>query len=441
MSAPRRRIMLIGLLLTGLVGAGSAPVRQGHADALRGRLAYGEERSQDAVARLRAELLAGERRLEWNERRGWLPALLECWKVPVSSQVLVFSKTSFQPERISPRSPRALYYSDEVFIGWIPGAPVMEITTIDPRHGPTFYTLAQRAGQPVFERRDGECLQCHESSRTRDWPGNLVRSVRPDEEGNPVYRAGTYLTTDASPLVERWGGWYVTGTHGEQRHMGNALLRAGHEDEPLELESGANLLDLSTRFETEAYPSAHSDIVALMVMEHQATMLNVLARASYEGRLAVDYQRSLNEALGKPADALPESLRSRFEALAAEVVDHLLMREEAKLRSPIVGSSSFARDFAARGPSDSRGRSLRELHLVRRLFKYRCSYLIYSPAFDQLPAPVLEAVWRQLGDVLAGREVGRDFSDLTSNARRAILGILRETKPGLPESWSQLTVR
>jgi hypothetical protein len=416
-----------------LNGAPTFP-RQDHSFHLRGLLSYAEERNEDAVAELHAALASGERELRWNEQHGWLPALLAAWDVPIASQVLVFSKTSFQNEFIATSSPRAIYFSDSISIAWVPNAPVMEVMTIDPVQGPTFYTIAQEPEAPVFQRRDGECLQCHGSSRTRDWPGGLVRSVRTDPSGNPVFRAGTYLTTDRSPLRERWGGWYVSGTHGSQRHMGNVVLKA--DEDTLDVEQGANITDLTSHFDTSRYLSPHSDIVALMVMEHQVSMQNVLARASYEGRIAADYQLTINQALGHAPDFVSKSMQSRYDGVAATVVDHLLFRAEPQLRSPINGSSSFAIDFSSRGRRDTRGRSLRELHLKRRLFQYRCSFLIYSPAFDRLPAPVLLRVWSQLGDVLRGRDVGRDFSYLTRNARRAILEILIDTKEGLPEDWS-----
>jgi hypothetical protein len=261
-----------------------------------------------------------------------------------------------------------------------------------------------------------------------------VRSVHPDSEGVPILRSGTHLTTQASPLEERWGGWYVSGTHGSQQHMGNTWIREGQE-ERVDTAEGANVTELSGYFDVERYPSPHSDLVALMVMEHRAQMHNLIAQASYKGRLALAYQEELNALLGAAPGTLGDSTRRRFERAAQDVVDHLLFRGELRLKEPVAGTSTFAADFAAGGKRDSRGRSLRQLDLERRLLRYPCSDLVYSEAIDRLPAPVLEALWRELWEILHGREVGRDFSHLSTADRAAILEILRETRAGLPAYW------
>jgi len=413
----------------------SALSAQERTDYLGAPVNYEAEARRDPVARLMQDLASGRRELRWDRTRGWLPALLEALDVSDSTQVLVFSKTSFQNRLISPTTPRAIYFNDEVALAWIPGAPIMELTGIDPLQGPTFYSLEQESEAPRFTRRDDECLQCHSSSRTRNWPGNLVRSVHPDDKGFPILRSGTFVTTQASPLAERWGGWYVTGTHGEQRHMGNATVNARADDEMIDVSAGANVIDLSPYFDVERYLTPHSDIVALMVLEHQAHMQSLIARASYKGRLADHHQRTMNEAFDEPADHVSDSTGRRYAAAAQEVVDHLLFRDEIALTDPVAGTSTFARQFSAAGRRDSRGRSLRDLDLDRRLFRYPCSYLVYSQAFDELPAPVLDVVWRELWDILHGRDVGRIFSHLTQDDRAAILEILLETKENLPDYW------
>lgn len=427
----------LGLLRATCCGAALvlAAGAQERTDYLGEPVNYEAESRRDPVARLKQDLESGERELRWDEERGYLPALLEALEVSPATQVLVFSKTSFQDRLISPQTPRALYFNDEVALAWIPGAPIMELTGLDPLQGPTFYSFDQERSAPRILRRDDECLQCHASSRTRDWPGNLVRSVHPDERGLPILRSGSFLTSHASPLAERWGGWYVTGTHGAQRHMGNVTARAEQGEEQVDVTAGANVTDLAPYFETARYLTPHSDIVALMVLEHQAEMQNLIARASYKGRLAEHYQRSMNEAFGEPAGHVSESTGRRYAAAAREVLDHVLFRDEVVLTEPVVGTSDFTQEFPAQGPRDSQGRSLRDLDLERRLFRYPCSYLIYSPAFDELPAPVLEALWRELWDVLHGRDVGRAFAHVTPEDRAAILEILLETKADLPDTW------
>ncbi|MAE45486.1 MAG: hypothetical protein CMJ86_01220 [Planctomycetes bacterium] len=432
----------IAALSLTLVTVASAPPRlQDRADYLGDPVNYDAPEREDPVARLLEAIAIGEAELEWDEKRGWLPALLAAFDVEPSSQVLVFSKTSFQSSRISPSTPRALYFGERAYVGWIPGAPMMEITAIDPLQGPTFYALEQEPGEPIFTRLDNECLQCHGSSRTRHWPGNLVRSVHPNPRGFPILRSGTHLTTHASPLEERWGGWYVTGTHGEQRHMGNTTVAevdraySRGDEERVDTSAGANITDLSRFFNVSSYLTPHSDLVALMVMEHQAEMHNLIARASYQGRITTAYQANMNEILDQPADHVSESTQRRYARAAQDLVDHLLFRDEAQLAEPIAGTSTFTVDFAKDVPRDPRGRSLYDFDLKTRLFAYPCSYLIYGEGFDRLPAPVLAVIWAELWAILHGEEVSREFPHLSAEDRANILAILLETKDGLPANW------
>ena len=185
---------------------------------------YLEQPLDDEITHLQQRLDAGELKLPFDDQRGYLPALLELLDIPTSSQMLVFSKTSFQLRRINPHRPRALYFNDHAYIGWVQGGDVVEITSVDPQQGAIFYTLAQEeTDQPRFIRDKGQCLTCHASSRTKGVPGHLVRSVYTSQSGQPQFGSGTFTTDHRSPFTERWGGWYVSGTHGEMRHMGNVL--------------------------------------------------------------------------------------------------------------------------------------------------------------------------------------------------------------------------
>jgi hypothetical protein len=393
---------------------------------------------QDPVARLQERLDRGEAKLTYDKSRGgYLASVLEALGVPTSSQALVFSKTSFQAPRISPRTPRAIYFADDVYVGWCRGGDVVEISAVDPKQGAVFYLLDQDTSiAPRFERQTHGCLSCHASPKTKDVPGHLVRSVFPDPGGMPVYNAGTFLIGHESPMDERWGGWYVTGTHGDARHMGNAVVRDRKDPEGLDREAGANVTDLTDRFDTRPYLEPHSDIVALMVLEHQTQLHNLITATNYQARLAQHYEKGINEALGRPADAMSPSTARRYEAPAEELVKYLLFAEEAPLPAPIQGTSGFVSEFAAQGPRDAKGRSLRDFDLTTRLFKYPCSYLIYSEAFDALPDPARAYVYRRLEEILTGRDQSPAFARLTPDDRRAILEILRDTKPGPPASWT-----
>ena len=209
--------------------------------------------------------------------------------------------------------------------------------------------------------------------------------------------------------------------------------------ETIDNADGVNVVDLKDRFKTSPYLTPHSDIVALMVLEHQAGMLNRLARAGMETRMALHYQREINKALGQPADEPSDSARSRIRSVGEAVVEYMLFGGETRLTDRIAGTSSFAADFAARGPRDSKGRSLRDFDLKTRLFRYPCSYLIYSRAFDSLPAEVKEYIYQRLWEILGGRGTGKEDPQLSSEDGTAIVEILRETKRDLPDYWKAPT--
>ena len=388
--------------------------------------------AKDPVALLQGRIARGEASLGGDGQTGYLPALLRELKISTSSQTLVFSKTSFQRDRISPATPRALYFDDQTYVGWVKGGDVIELASVDPDLGTVFYTLDQRAPAKLV-RQSHSCLQCHGSSMTRDVPGLLVRSIYAD--GQPILSAGTFLTTQESPIRQRWGGWYVTGKHGRQRHMGNVVVKNEADPEgSLDTEAGANVLELASRFDTSGYLSGHSDIVALMVLEHQAQMHNLLTRANHQTRIALRDAAAMNASLGRPADHLSDGTRERIKDAGEPVVKYMLFAEEAAI-GKIEGSSTFQDDFEARGAKDMVGRSLRELDLKRRLFKYPCSYLIYSEQFDALPPLVKDYVYRRLFDILTGADDSGTFSHLSRSTRQDILEILRGTKQGLPEYW------
>lgn len=404
----------------------AAPLLAGPYDWEEAPIRYSAAPVNDAVARLSRDIQKGKAKLAFAEDHGYLPALLDALGIPRSSQALVFSKTSFQRDQISPRTPRALYFNDDVYVGWVQGGGVIEITSIDKDLGPVFYTLSQAPTRPTFLRQTHDCLQCHDSGQTQNVPGLVVRSVYPDKSGQPILTAGTFLTDHASPLKERWGGWYVTGTHGGQRHMGNITTTESAADN-LDWEKGANVTDLSKLFDTTPYLTPHSDIVALMVLEHQTKGQNLITKANYLTRLALRDEQVMNEALGREKDHRSDSTTSRIKSACEPLVKHLLFCEEAPLTAPVAGTSTFAADFAARGRRDGRGRSLRELDLKTRLFKHPLSFLIHSEQFAALPAPAKAYVEKRVTEVLTGDDTSEAFAHLPPRLRMDLLTIWRET--------------
>jgi hypothetical protein len=398
---------------------------------------YEKATPENAITRLQRDLAAGKQKLTHDDERGYLKSTLAALKIPVSSQVLVFSRTSLQRSRIAPKTPRAIYFNDDVYVGFCQRGDVLEVSVADPALGTVFYTLDQEpAERPRFTRQTETCLICHGSSSTRGIPGHIVRSVHPDRTGEPILGSGTFRTDDTSPFDERFGGWYVTGRHGKMEHLGNRVYRNRRDyDDPEAPADSLNVTDLKPFFTTGAYLSPHSDLVALCVLTHQAAVHNRIARAALETRSALYYQDELNKALKEPAGTKYDSVKSRIASVSDDLVKALLFSEAAPFTDRIEGTTTFAKEFAARGPFDSRGRSLRQFDLATRLFKYPCSYLIYSESFTCLPAEVRDCVLRKLHAVLTGANTDKAFAHLTAADRTAILEILRDTMPNLPDYW------
>jgi hypothetical protein len=354
---------------------------------------YRNHRAEDPVARLAQGLESGASTLEFDLRFSYLPSLLERLQVPVDSQTLVFSKTSVQESRISPRTPRAIYFRDDVAVGFVPGGDAIEIAAVDASNGVVFYSLdASKRDAPRIERAEG-CLHCHQGPATLGVPGIYVGSVATRPSGRADFRLGSIVTDHRTPFSERWGGWYVDGAT-EETHRGNAVAT-----DP-EFTSAIS----ARRFDATKYPAASSDVVALMTLEHQTQMTNLLTRLSWEARI----------------DPGSPDLGPRLE----EVVRYMLFLDETKLRAPIRGSSSFRETFSRGGLRDRKDRSLRDFDLRKRLFRYPLSYMIYGRQVEALPRPVRERLFLRLQETLR--------SDRVAEAdRRAIFEILRDTRPEL----------
>ncbi len=379
----------------------------------------------DPVARLQQRLDRDDTILKYEPGHGYLKSVLDALDIPLSSQTLVFSKTSFQYKHIAPKTPRALYFNDDVYVGQVHSGKVLELVSFDARQGAIFYILdEEQSAKPVFQRAELDCTQCHVAAGTRGVPGVLIRSIFPTGTGTQSIGTPTYVTGHQSPFKERFGGWYVTGTHGTATHMGNAVVPNREQPDILDRASSANVLDLSDRVDTSAYLTPHSDIVAQLVQAHQTQMHNLITLTNYQTRIA----------LHRGAD------KEQYERPAEELVRYLLFADEAPLEGPVVGTSGFAKEFAARGPRDPHGRSLRDFDLRTRIFKYPLSYLVYSEAFDALPEPAKSYVYRRLFEVLTGRDQRPEFSRLTAADRQAVFDILQATKPGLPHEWKQVRV-
>ena len=362
--------------------------------------------------------------------------MLEALKVPIESQVAVFSKTSLQADLIEPRNPRTIFFNDSVAVAWMHGG-FIELASHDPQRGVIFYTLVQQdTYKPRFQRRD-DCLRCHISPASLDVPGMIIRSAFTASDGTPRMILGSSVIDHRSPIEDRWGGYYVTGASGAVRHMGNAFVT--NEDHPMSMVSDATLRlsSLERKFDPRNYLSPYSDVSALMVFDHQMYMNSLITRVGWEIRAA----------LYKGGQARVFDLATLLRETAEEFVDYLFFIEEAPLSAAIIDDTSgspkgptskFVERFAAQGPRDGKGRSLRDLDLKHRLLRYPCSYMIYSDAFEALPAEARNAIYKRMWQVLSGAVQEKKYARLTLADRRAIVEILRETKKDLPDYFLPL---
>jgi hypothetical protein len=453
----------------------------------------------DPVSQLQQRLDQGKASLTYEPEHGYLRSVLQLLGVPIDSQTLVFSKTSFQYPKISPEHPRALYFNDDIYVGSVHEGKAIEIVSFDPRQGAIFYLLDERkVEKPAFQRAELDCTQCHIAAGTRGIPGVLLRSVYPTTTGTLVPGTRALITDQESPWSERWGGWYVTGDLAGGTHLGNAVA-ADQQSAPASDAALApsatstptatgttpaigtppvvtKLTSLGKPFDSSAYLSPDSDVVAHLVLAHQTQMHNLITLTNYKTRLAL-YSQADHSGNAAPAEngapaahaapsanaapsgsaapaanpvpsadaplpetPLPESTRRQFERPAEQLLRYLLFANEAPLpgagKERVGASSSFAREFATRGPRDSKGRSLRDLDLTTRIFRYPCSYLVYSDSFAALPEPAKTYVYHRLLEVLSGLDRSNDFARLTATDRQAVLEILLETQHGLPREWT-----
>jgi hypothetical protein len=326
-----------------------------------------------------------------------------------------------------------LYFNDDVYIGQVHDGKVIEVVSFDPVQGAIFYILdEQQADHPVFQRAELDCTQCHVAAGTRGVPGVLLRSIYATRTGTQATPSQSFITGQESPLSERWGGWYVTGTYGSQTHMGNVVVEDKDDPEQIDRAAGANLTDLSKKFDTSLVLSGQSDVVAHLVLAHQTQMHNLITLTNYQTRIAL-YKAGLPA--NAKAESIPDAARQQYQKPAEQLLRYLLFTGEAPLEGQVRGTSGFTEEFAARGPRDTQGRSLRDFDLRTRIFKYPCSYLVYNEAFDSLPTQARDYVYHRLFEVLTGRDQSPEFAKLNGDTRRAILEILLATKPGLPAEW------
>jgi hypothetical protein len=391
---------------------------------------YSATAPNDLTAQLQKQMDVGTLQLPRGDAWKLMSELQKRYGVLPSSQTMVFSKTSKQNDLIHPATPRVIYFGDNAYLGYSVGGSI-EVAAIDPKLGPVFYLIdpEPRRNRPLRFERDQGCLSCHGGPFSPDVPGVLVRSVIPGTEGHPLMSQGSKVVDTTTPFGERWGGWYVTGKHGKLTHRGNTTAKEEGEVVSFDASGGQNIADLSRFFDTSPYPIKTSDIVALMVLEHQTSTQNILTKAHHTAMRAMHMQTSLQRELGETVRQEPCGTAERMITLATEdVLDAILFKEEAVLPDGgIEGTQAFVDEFSASAPLSKEGRSLKDFQLLGRLFKYRCSYMVYSVTFQHLIPQLKTPVMKQLKAVMTAHQTPERYAHLSDSERKSIHKILTDT--------------
>jgi hypothetical protein len=390
---------------------------------------YSDPPVRNEIARLQQRIDAGKVKLTATPQHGYLESILHALNIDPDSQVLVFSKTSLQVDAISAATPRAIYFNDNTYVAWVQKTGMLEINTMDADRGPVFYTVMAGDAQANLDRQALRCLTCHDSYSEMGGgvPRFLFESTYEVDHGKLIPDAVARETADETPIAERWGGWYVTGADGGAINLGNIQPPATGTPIAFDKVRRGSLTSLDTLLDTSPYLRKTSDIVALLVLEHQVTVHNLIIRANYKSRMLLTRLMPTGDPATLHWAQLPATLQGRLNALLAPVADGFMMRGAAPLPATVAGGSGYAQWFQAQGPKDSAGRSLRELDLNNRVFRYPVSFLIYSEGFDALPLFVREYVYARLAKNLHG----------TRDAQAAF-DILLATKPEFSQDLKTL---
>jgi len=390
---------------------------------------YERAPTHNAIAHLQQRVAAGEVKLTYSGARGYLDSLLAALNIDASSQVLVYSKTSLQTGAISAATPRALYFDTDTYVGYVQGSRNLELGTMDSELGQVFYVLPNReVAAPQLERQTLTCLACHDTYELSGGgvPRFLLMSSYVNIRGDQLTHEDNILTTDETPMESRWGGWYVTGQTGKQKHVGNILVKDVQELVKLDSVRRENIDTLDGLFDTKPYLTDKSDVVALLVLQHQVTVQNLLTRANFEVRNAL-------ARVGDKSSTLSAKTSGELHEYLDELAKAMLFGDAAPFIDTIRGNSGFAAWFQKQGIKDPQGRSLRDLDLQTRLFRYPLSYLVYTPSFDALPDYARDYVFAKFAAVLQGRDTSASYAFMSAADRRDTLQLLMATKPAFAQ--------
>ena len=374
--------------------------------------AYWTKPLHDPFTSFLKELKAGTVKLDRSSELAFVKSLLRALNISEHSQMLVFSTTSLQLRFISQRNPRAVFFNQSIYLGYIPGGRI-EIISLDPELGGIFYIFdIPKENRPIAPDRSDKCMHCHAKASIGNVPGLVIKSVLPGQRGGSIDSFRRAETGHQIPFSERYGGWHVTGKHSIKEHWGNKIgtLFKG------KISTTGNLP--GQHFDLARYPAKTSDILAHLLAEHQAGFVDRVIECTYRARA---YRKAGGNKLR------PEH-REILKSQAAGLVRYILFADEAKIPPPgIGGDPSLKDDFLSAARYDRSGRSLRDFDLKDHIFKYRCSYMIHSPVFRGMPDWFRKEVYHQLKNALRSGPASRDFTYLTPAEKKAIAEILIAT--------------
>lgn len=381
---------------------------------------YSTRPLQDRFSRLKAALESGRVALDYTSEKGFLLSLLRLLGIPATSQMLVFSTTSLQLSLINPANPRALYFNEDVYLGFIPGGKI-EIVSVDPEAGAVFYIFEiPKDGRPPRPERSERCMNCHAGDDTGHVPGIVVKSVVPGPTGGSLESFRREQTGHGVPFEQRFGGWYVTGKTGITNHWGNLIGRFS-EGALLKIPNPPGV-----RFSYAKYPVASSDILPQLLHEHQAGFVNRVVQATYRARTDL----ALSGGKLTPEQSAELDLQARI------ITRYLLFAEEVALPAGgVEGDAAFKADFLRTRRIGPGGISLKDFDLRTRLFRQRCSYMIYSSVFFGMPQVMKQRVYARLGEALSTEKLDKEFIYLPAGEKQAIRSILKATLTDLPANW------
>ncbi len=380
---------------------------------------YWQRPLMDRFTRLKTEIEAGRVTLDTSGEKAFLASLLRVLEIPVSSQMLVFSTTSLQLRLITPSNPRALFFNEDVYIGYIPGGRI-EVVSVDPNLGGIYYIMdIPRGAEPLRPERSNRCMNCHAAEETGNVPGLVVKSVMPGAHGGSLETYRKNLTGHGVAFAKRFGGWYVTGVEKIGPHLGNVFGQYSPDGElhKVPIEPG-------TRFDFLHYPVATTDVLPQLLHEHQVGFVNRAVAATYRTR----------ELIG--AGRLDDAAITELDAQGRALTRYLLFADEMPFpRGAVVGDPVYKAAFLRTRRPEARGTSLKDFDLQTHLFRYRCSYMIYSAAFAGLPPLMKQRVYRRLGEALDSSRPDAEYAYLPPAEKQSIRAILHATLTDLPPGW------